>query len=56
MTNSEGSNMTVENRQNESQVGMDATAGSGTTQTQNTLEGMNPTTTRISRWFCTIYV
>ena len=41
MTNSEGSNMTVENRQNDMQVGMDATAGSGTTQTQNTLEGMN---------------
>ena len=41
MTNSEGGNMTVENRQNDMQVGMDATAGSGTTQTQNTLEGMN---------------
>lgn len=41
MTNSEGENMTVENRQNDMQVGMDATAGSGTTQTQNTLEGMN---------------
>lgn len=41
MTNSEGSNMTVENRQNDMQVGMDATAGSGTTQTENTLEGMN---------------
>ena len=41
MTNSERENMTVENRQNDMQVGMDATAGSGTTQTENTLEGMN---------------
>ena len=56
MTNSERENMTVENRQNDMQVGMDATAGSGTTQTENTLEGMNQTTTRISRWLCTIYV
>jgi hypothetical protein len=41
MANSERENMTVENRQNDMQVGMDATAGSGTTQTENTLEGMN---------------
>ena len=41
MTNSERENMTVENRENDMQVGLDATAGSGTTQTQNTLEGMN---------------
>ena len=41
MANSERENMTVENRQNDMQVGMNATAGSGTTQTENTLEGMN---------------
>jgi len=41
MANSQRENMTVENRQNDMQVGMDATAGSGTTQTQNTLEGIN---------------
>ena len=41
MANSERENMTVENRENNMQVGMNATAGSGTTQTENTLEGMN---------------